>query len=763
MPDTTYLQIEGADTDASRVVELPGAAIRVGRGHDCEVRLTDPELAEVQCLLRRRGKTWHVQPIGPAGLVSLAGQAVDQLRPLPFDEPLRVGSFRLSIRHEGGDRFHSPFEVGSSAEVRAQVLPDDAPARSTQGAGRDDSDADRLHRWQARVELRERWVQSRQEEKKWEARWRAAGEGLRARGSSPQVRRTPDEPVRSEGGSLAGTDRPALPRQPGRPTARSVPPLLSPPVVTPPETKVAPNEHRRAATVAEPADASSLPTDRDSVRCVPVLPKQSEAEPDDPVSRLSRGLRVPPTDPESRPAPGPSIPPIDVSPSREEGRTQPSPMGVTETDRSFDQGASASSRQQKLGHNAEAPAHGAIAPTNAGPRERVEFREAAAIMAAQGRRVVQEPAAQPRARRKTANYGFPTDPAPPAQWSVPAWVALPLGGVAALALVATGLMLAAGWAMDNLSAGLAARAALRAEGAKLVALDPTERVETRWWRTTAGHLALWSAAIERSPDVATRVDEVRDALDAARRAAPLESATRYATARKVAGWESPSPVAALGLTRDVASLTLTGRTLKAAGKTEASLRAYRRALELAAGADASRLTPPAFDDDPQIRRFRLPHEAIVGGVIRDMIEAADWNFAAWSQALPRSAVIRLTAARILREKGDADAERALALVLADDLAPAGSAALAAEELAARAEALALNERRPEAAERYREAIATAADDATRRRWRLSLAEILAPLGEATERAAMLEAAKATDPTDEVTRKAVEAQQFAGLK
>ncbi len=225
----------------------------------------------------------------------------------------------------------------------------------------------------------------------------------------------------------------------------------------------------------------------------------------------------------------------------------------------------------------------------------------------------------------------------------------------------------------------------------------------------------------------------------------------------------PSPIAAMGLSRDVAALALTARTLKRGGKAEAALRAYRTALELAASSDPSRLDPPAFDDDPQVRRFRLPHEAIVGGVIRDMIEAGDWCFSAWSSALPARAVVRLAAAKILREKGDTDAERALGLVLAEDLDLPASTGMAAEELAARGEALALTERRREAAERYREAIAMTDDDATRRRWRLALAEVLTPLGESSERATLLEAAKASDPTDDVTRKAVEAQQFAGLK
>ncbi len=184
------------------------------------------------------------------------------------------------------------------------------------------------------------------------------------------------------------------------------------------------------------------------------------------------------------------------------------------------------------------PSHAAIAPATPGGRVRAEFRDAAAILAAQGRRVVHEPTARPRTARKTATFGFPTDPVVPVQWSVPAWLAVPTAGLAAMVALVVGLLLSVGWMSDNLSAGLAARAALRGDDAKVVMLDPAERVETLWWKTTAAHLTLWSAAIERSPDAVTRVDEVRDALEAARRSAPLESSTRYAVAQVVAGWES---------------------------------------------------------------------------------------------------------------------------------------------------------------------------------------------------------------------------------
>ncbi len=299
MPDTTYLQIEDADTDVLRVVELPGAAIRVGRGPVCEVRLTDPDLADVQCLLRRRGQTWHVQPIGPAGLVSLAGQAVDQLRPLPPDEPLRVGSFRLLIRHEGGDRFRSPIEVESSVETRAAVLPDDRTAEANVSPGRGASDAERLRNWQARADLRGRWLQARQEEKKWEARWRAAGEGLRARGGASSGRRADDERPRTAGELPARAERPADARTVAPEADRSARPLPAPTTSSPLLVDRLDKEPRRAPTVAAPgADSSGViaPAGPPPAESLPEISRPPGAGPDGTTARVSRGLRVPAKD-----------------------------------------------------------------------------------------------------------------------------------------------------------------------------------------------------------------------------------------------------------------------------------------------------------------------------------------------------------------------------------------------------------------------------------------------------------------------------------
>ena len=770
MSGTTYLQIRGGEDETTRVVELPGAAIRVGRGSLCEVRLTDSALADVQCLLRRRGSTWHVQPIGPGGLISMGGRAVEHLCSLPPDETLSVGSYRLMIRREEDDGFRTPIDVSTASESRVGVVAEGPTRPVDPPSAREDmiSEADRLRRWQARAELRERWQKARQEEKRWEARWKAAGDELRSRGPVPTRSAAGDSSERAPADRSSGSgDAPQGRLASHHTSPRTAPAMLSSGPADVIESHVAPDVHPRVPTVPEPEHGGgerSNEVDRLERPIGPTAARGSRSErasSEETGLTSSRGLRIPRRAISSRSShqPGssdsmettPVSRPAHADAPREfledEPRTHAaSPSsGGPERNRTIDGGSSA------------------VATGAAPPREGTGFFEAATIMAAQGRRVVPQAELTAVPRRRKTSHPIPTEPVEPNGWLLPMWVAVPACGMGAVVVAGVGLILALIWTSDNLAAGLAARAALRSQDAKYHPLDPSANVETRWWRTTAEHLALWSAAIERSPEAEARRDEVREVLEAARRTSPLLPSVRYAAAESVAGFAAPAEGSGLGLSRDVVALTFTGRFLKRAGKTGPALKAYRAAIEMAAGAEPARLASPGFDDDPAFRRFRLPHEAIVGGVIRDMIEAADWRFADWLPALPSRATVRLTAARILREKGDADAERALALVLADDVQPQSPSFLAAEELAAQAEALALTERRQEAADRYREAISSMDDDPTRRRWLLALAEILVSLGQPRERAEILEAAKSADPTDEVTRRALEAQRFAGLK
>jgi hypothetical protein len=393
----------------------------------------------------------------------------------------------------------------------------------------------------------------------------------------------------------------------------------------------------------------------------------------------------------------------------------------------------------------------------AGPRERAEWPSAKAIFAAQASRTAPRPGpSKVKAKAKAAREVVPTAGEAPGAWHVPEfrWLGPPL---IALALVAGAgaIWLAWAWARDDRAAGAVAdrllvdRKALAAdEAAALVEAAPGG---TSWWRSTAGHLVLRAVVAERAGDA----EAGRALLDAARGAAPLEPAARFALAHL----EDGSPTAALGLSRDVVSLAWTGRRLLDAGKVEDGLRAYRAALELAAGAEPGRLPYPVFLDDQRTRRYALPREALVGPVVRDLAGRDDWPLERWSAALPDSAVVALAAGRALLEKDSSDAPKVLDQALA---APEPAEARArAEHLAAQAEALALLGRWDEAERGYREAIAAAADDRDRRAWQFNLAEVRARLGDDAGRDAARAAAKGNDPNDEIARRAARAQHEAG--
>ena len=119
MPETACLHIQARDSDPIRVVELPGSSVRIGRASYCEVRLTEPDLADEECRLRRRGGIWQLVPSRAAGFVWIDGRSVEATCPLPFDVPFRVGEHWLTLRPTGS----------ASPEWRAYKTP--APTAST--------------------------------------------------------------------------------------------------------------------------------------------------------------------------------------------------------------------------------------------------------------------------------------------------------------------------------------------------------------------------------------------------------------------------------------------------------------------------------------------------------------------------------------------------------------------------------------------------------------------------------------------------------
>jgi tetratricopeptide (TPR) repeat protein len=432
-----------------------------------------------------------------------------------------------------------------------------------------------------------------------------------------------------------------------------------------------------------------------------------------------------------------------------------------------------SGRARRGGTTRPARPEGAPTPEGAGtadvadrpiPGAGREWPSARDIFAANRARPERETASAVGSRR--AAQPVPTEAREPEHWAVPLWLGWPVAMAAAIVVGAVGVVLSWTWARDAFAAGQVANR-LADGGATLAPLPETiARPDGAWWKTTAEGLVHWAFYLDRAdagkPGTA---EEVEALLETASRASPVEPQSSFARARPTGGAGREVPLfRGLGLSRDVVAMSWAGHQLLAAGKAEPALRMYREALEMAGRAEPSRLGAPAFDDDPQVRRYALPHEALIGPVVRDMAETDRWTFSEWSRALPPFAVAPLAAARLLREKGRADdADRALDAVLAEDRSAPPAGTSAAVHLAAQAEALALRSRWDEAEDRYRRAIELMPDDATRRAWWINLAEIALRLNDEAKRQRALEAARGHGPGDEVARRAAEMLKYSGAR
>jgi hypothetical protein len=391
---------------------------------------------------------------------------------------------------------------------------------------------------------------------------------------------------------------------------------------------------------------------------------------------------------------------------------------------------------------------------------RTEWPSAKAIFAAQGRRPQPLPE-NPRPSRRRATQPQPTDSLAPSQWTLPLW----LGWLPVVVLVvvtgSAGLALAYEWAVESNSANLAIQLALRPEGSPGSRIDMAAIPRGGWWTSNATHLSAWAVALARASDGEDHSEEIRSLVSAARHSSQLSAQSRFVVQPEESAAKpgDSSDFSYLGRTRDVVTLMTTGRRLRKAGKLDASLRAYRSAMEIAARANRDNLEPPAFSEDSQIRRYPLPHEAMIGLVVRDMTSAGDWTQEQWLGALPPTATASLVVARVLagsRQRDDADRFADLAIQQGASPPPAGYDP--AEHRAAGAEALAYRRRWTDAAEQYRLAIDQVEDDLTRRMWWLNLADLAQQLNDDSGRARAIEAAKTSEAGDEVTRRALKYQQ-----
>ena len=188
MPETACLHIQARESDPVRVVDLPGGSVRIGRAAYCDVRFAEPELADEECRLRRRGNAWQLVPAKPSsGSVWLDGERLDETRPMPIGGSFRVGEHWLTLQPAA--------ETATGAWGRVAEVASETPSvASASVLATNERDP-----WRSRVEQHDRWVETHGETKRWESRLRAAGEKLRARPkrrSSPRPR-FPGVPTRA--------------------------------------------------------------------------------------------------------------------------------------------------------------------------------------------------------------------------------------------------------------------------------------------------------------------------------------------------------------------------------------------------------------------------------------------------------------------------------------------------------------------------------------------------------------------------------------
>ncbi len=208
MPAAASLHIQADAHDPVRVVDLTVGSVRIGRGSLCDVRLPAADCADEECRLRRRGDVWQLVPSRATTGVSLDGRAVTGATTLVPGATFQIRGLSLTLRVAVADA-----DVPASARWEAPATPPVEPPRSataeTGGTARSElslSTGDR-----------DRWLQTHQATKRFEARFRAASEQLHAAADARPASRVPDPRP------------PAAPRVAVSPSARD----REPPVVAP--------------------------------------------------------------------------------------------------------------------------------------------------------------------------------------------------------------------------------------------------------------------------------------------------------------------------------------------------------------------------------------------------------------------------------------------------------------------------------------------------------------------------------------------------
>ena len=233
MPESICLHIQDRESGPIRVVEIPWISVRIGRAAYCEVRLADLELAAEACRLQRRGRSWHLVPLGPKGSILVQDRPIEGPYPLPFDVPFRVGSICFTLRqNRSSEPDWEMYRTLSSAQHRLPMsmnpLPVSLPAieRCTASIALPRSQQGIVHESSIplapRIESPLERSTSPRPVNPWKARWKAAGARLQA------DRKQPLPPGRPHPSPPADRYQSVPLKEPSVPLSRKAEPAVSP-------------------------------------------------------------------------------------------------------------------------------------------------------------------------------------------------------------------------------------------------------------------------------------------------------------------------------------------------------------------------------------------------------------------------------------------------------------------------------------------------------------------------------------------------------
>jgi hypothetical protein len=818
MPESTCLHIQDRESGPIRVVELPWISVRIGRAAYCEVRLPDAQVAEEACRLTRRGRTWSLIPSTAQLPILFEGQPLDRPCPLPFDVPFRMGPYCLTLRH---DLAAEPnWEIYPAQTPVASVGPRPADGLSATPPVTADFGSAEMKAGTAAYPA-ESEGSRRLDSEEWRARWKAAEAHLKSRASRLDVGRqrdafptSPDplrEPDRSRlRASVTPTTPGGSPTRPVPiPTARKIDsawnttrteptpatsplgPALRPtaeaatdrsvgiaansddPTLSPPPVQietVASFDSGQPLIEQDWTDIIAAAVDATAEHASPVEPQPlgddpqplTLAAPESPESPRPAAVRSDlPTDADipaseftvSTAEPPGSVPsaPIDRRPKPRRPRERPAGGRRTEPLRR----ARAETAVPDSAADSEADTPGFIEPELPSVRD---------ILVNHRNSPGPRPAVERGLRGRRA---IPTVSQEPNQWTVPGWLVLPPVGAFMLGVGALSCLLSWWWVADASTAAVLTQRLLATDGSGRRRPLPPNLAPPggRWIRTTAEHLAHWAIYAAGSDDQDPYPPSEAQALvTQALEISPLNPTARLAMAQlEGAGRDGAGRIRGLGLSRDSVSLAWSARRLMDAGKKEASLRLYYRALCAAVEGGLSRSAIPRFADDPLVRRYFLPAEDAVRDIVAELATRDGLEFREWSRALPRRPTVVLATARLLREQGRSEADSLLDDLLGDGWTQSEAGRDDPRLLAARAEAFGLRSRWKEAAEQYRQAIERVDNDLIRRSWWFNLADISQRLSDESQRQAAFRAILAAQSSDDIARRVSQIQRSGHAK